>query len=419
MLLFVWMLVAQTANPGPLTLSEAIAIAHREHQAPKIARAQVERADAVRRMAIAQLLPELSVSGSYTRQPERTIAFGPGVSATVQEENSLTARAELNMTLLEAKNFAVLNRAKPTYLAVKERSKEIERTLSFDVAQAFLRVLSADQLATAAERRIEVAKKAKQDADKRFEHGLAGNNDVTRADLELATAELAASDAEAALREFRLALERYVGERAHAELRPPVELDAATSGSVETLIARAHEERPDLLALRAEAEAAELEAEEPLWGSLPKLSLDAYYDASTQEGFLGDHTNWAVKFSARWVLYDRGLRYRETEEKSARAEEARLVLERALLDVENQIKRSLVQIERARVSLSRAEARAALSAKNAEETAVRYREGLATAFELADSSAKDFDAQAELTRARFDLGISVLSLKQAVGEQPL
>jgi outer membrane protein TolC len=299
------------------------------------------------------------------------------------------------------------------------RAKESNRQLDFEVARIFLAVLSSEQVASAARNRVSVATKAKVDAGKRFEHGLAGENDVTRAELELSSAELVATDADASTREIRLQLERYVGPAAHDALVPPAELFAARDTTAEALKEQAVEQRPDLAALRAEAEAARIAANEPLWGLVPKLTLDAFYDITTQEGFTGENTNWGVSVSANWILYDRGLRYREQEERSAMAREATLQLERALDDTATEVARALVALERAKVGLTRAETRVALAKKNAEEVAVRYREGITTAFELADANAQEFTANAELARARFDLGVSILAVREIAGSAPL
>lgn len=408
--------VAETpTSSASLTLARALELATERHETGRIARSQIERAEAVKAMAISELLPEVALEGAYTRQPERSFDLGGGNRQIVQEENVLAARASIAVTLLEAKNFVVLERAGTTFQAVEARAGEMERLLGFEVAQIFMAVLSADPLIAASKRRIEVAAKAKADAERRFQHGLSGKNDVTRAELELATAELAATDAEASARDLRLWLERYVGPAARSELVPPVELYASPSESEDAMIAVAEGSRKDLAALRADADAARVAAGEPLWGLVPTLSFDGSYDLTTQGGFTGQNQGWALSLTARWVLYDRGRRYRQLEERDALAKEAKLMFERALEDARIEVRRALVKLDRSRIALSRAETRAALSRKNVEEVTVRYREGVATAFELADANAQEFDAATELSRARFDLALSVLAIRRATG----
>jgi outer membrane protein len=420
--LFALLGLAMAQAEGSLTLARALELVRTHHQTHRLAEAEVERAEAVRSQALSALLPEVAIEGRYTRQPERSFDTMTPVgtfSTVIQEENVASGRASFNITLLEARNFVVLQRAGPAFESVEVRAKETEYLLDFQVAEIFLAVLSSEQLAEAARNRIAVAIKAKEDAQKKFEHGMSGSNDVTRAELELATAELLVTDAEGAIRDLRLQLERYVGEAARTPLVPPAELFTGAEASAEELTRRAHETRPDVVALKADAEAARISANEPLWGLVPSLKLDAFYDLTTQKSFTGENTGWGVTLSANWILYDRGRRYREADERTALAHRATLQLERGLEDATADVQRALVRRDRSKFALDRAEARLALSKKNAEEVAVRYREGVASAFELADANAQEFAANAEVARARFDLGVSILTLRRASGSSPL
>jgi outer membrane protein TolC len=418
-----WLITAfgliASQTEGALSLARALELARAHHQTSRLAEARIERAEAVQGRAVSALLPEVAVTGRYVRQPERAFDPGLGVPQVIQEENLFDGRASIDLTLLEARKLVELERAASDFEAVKLRARESERALGFEVARIFLAVLSSEQVRAAAQNRIAVAKQATEHARKRFDLGLAGENDVTRAQLELAAAELAAADSEASAREVRLALERLVGPPARSPLLPPEELSTAPAADAAALIAHAKKNRRDLAALSAERESAHIAAGEPLWELIPTLSFDAWYELTTQQAFVGENQGWGVAVSAEWTLYDRGLRYRERQERSAAAREADLELERAMDDLTNEVARALVGLERAQVALSRAETRAALAEKNAEEVSVRYREGVASAFELADAGAEAFTAGAELARARFDLAASVLEIRRIAGDLPL
>lgn len=412
-----WMLATEAKAAEPLTLIRALELVQSRHETAQIAEAQVERAEATRRMAASALLPDITLSGTYTRQPERSVNLGQGSSFVIQESDVESSRAALSMTVFDIRNFLVLRRAGPEFAAVAARAEQMQRLLRFDTAKAFLAVLSAEQLRAAALRRVAVAEKAKADAETRLRLGKTGKNDLTRANLEFATAELTASDSAAFIRTLRLQLARYVGDAAYSELVPPAELLAseAALAPAETLIKQAQDARPDVVALASSAKAARMAAGEPLWNLLPRLELNGQYDLSTQQGITGRLSNWNMALTASWNVFNQGREYFGRQEKQAAAREAELTHERALADVESEVYQALAQLDRIKAALSRAQARSDLAQQNAEEVAVRYREGVANAFELTFAGAEQFNAQAELARAQFDLGTAVLNVRQATG----
>jgi outer membrane protein len=398
----------------PLTLERVLELTALHHEAPRIAQAQLERAEAVRRMAYAKLLPELSLAGTYMRQPERTLDFGP-IAYTIQEPTVTSARAAFDLTLLEARNFLVLSRAEPEFETVTAQARALTRAALFSSARAFLAVLSAEHVRDAARQRVLIAQRARDDAQKRFAHGRAALNDITRAELEHTSAEAAATDADAAVQQWRVELERFVGAPVTGALAEPLALMSAPIATLDPALAEAREKRPDLVALRSAAEAARRAAREPLWTLLPTLSLTGAYTVSSEGGLSGEKDNWGLGLTARWVPFDRGMRHFEASEKAAVATEARLTLERALADAHTDLARRLLQIQRAIENRDRSEALAGLSAKNVEEVSVRYKEGLTSAFELAYANGQLFTAQTDLARARLDVGLATLSFREASG----
>jgi outer membrane protein TolC len=69
-------------------------------------------------------------------------------------------------------------------------SAEAKRQLAFEVGNAYLATLGVDQVLVASEQRYEYAKQSLEAARARYKGGLVGVNDVTRAELEFATAEM-------------------------------------------------------------------------------------------------------------------------------------------------------------------------------------------------------------------------------------
>jgi outer membrane protein TolC len=83
------------------------------------------------------------------------------------------------------------------------------------------------------------------------------------------------------------------------------------------------------------------------------------------------------------------------------------------------IQRARVELTNAQAALRQGELAAAQARRNAEETSILYRQGLATALAVADASLRLFEAEVALARTRYVLGVALLDLRAAVGLDPL
>src|SRR5690606_34405877 len=102
--------------------------------------------------------------------------------------------------------------------------------------------------------------------------GLGTQNDVTRAELERATAALERTRAAGALASTRLALSYLIGGEAPRILAEPA-VALPEESDVAALTASAASRRPDLAALDARVRAAEARSLEPRLGLLPSIDL--------------------------------------------------------------------------------------------------------------------------------------------------
>jgi len=211
---------AQTAAP-PLTLAEALALAARNNERAGIAQARLDRARALRREAYATLWPDIVATATYTRRSDEVTRTIDDERVVVQARNAFSGLATVEADLLDVRAFPVARSATRNLEAQENASAEIRRTLAFDVAQSFFAVLSAERLRSAANRRIEVADATVSDARTKLEAGLASSNDLTRSELELATARLALTQAENAVVTTRLSLGYLVGAGAERPLEEP------------------------------------------------------------------------------------------------------------------------------------------------------------------------------------------------------
>lgn len=411
--------VALGAEPSrPLTLVEAIALARAGSETPAVAAARIERAEAVRRQAISALVPSLTLSGTYTRRAREVTRTVDDEMVTVQALDALSGQTVVESTLFDLRALPLIRAASRSLEAQRLESAELERALAFDVADTFYAVLSAERLRDAAERRVRVAEATVEEARLRLEAGLANRNDLTRADLERATARLEATRATQDVESARLALAFLIAAPVDRPLAEPEPLPAVAEERA-ALVARAQSARRELAALAERAEAARQSALAPRLGLVPTLDLRGLYRMTNEAGLSGHDEDWNVGVTLTWELFDGGARAALADLRLAEAREADLALAAERRRVALEVEQAATVLASADAALSQAETRLEAARQNAEEVRERYRAGLASALEQADAQVSEFEAEAELARQGFLRAVARLALERATGGEPL
>src|SRR5688500_11495109 len=178
-----------------LTIEEAVDLALRGNERAAIADTEAETAQARVQRARTFFFPQLSINSSFQRNT--------GQLRTDDERRALPVTATATQPLFDARAFPLYRFARLERDAARLSADETKRLLAFDAAGAFLTTLSFEGVLRAAELRRDFAQTSLNDARARFDAGLVSSNDVTKAELELATAQrlvaLARGDAQNAL----------------------------------------------------------------------------------------------------------------------------------------------------------------------------------------------------------------------------
>ena len=411
---------------APLTLREAIEIAAARHETSREAAARVARAQAELDEIEAELLPSVTLSGTYTRRGRETSRVVDGERFLIQRHDALRGLAAVDVELFDPTTRPGVRRFERLLEAERLEAGELERSLAHDVAAAFFAVLSAEALQEASDRRVALAESTLSDARARFEVGLAARNEVTRSDLELASAQLAATTARTAVRAARLALGSLMGST-EAETRPLAEPPDPLTGTVlhaeqatapETLVDAAVEARPDLRALEQRREAARFAERQARAERLPSVGLTGAWTATNEEGLSGEPYDWNVAAGLSWTVWDGGARTARAAAREADLREIESVADRARRETSIEVRTALTDIETAGEAVRQAEVREAVARENAAEVRELFAQGLATALEQADANVSEFEAAAERARQRFVLRLAEIALLRAVGAWP-
>jgi outer membrane protein TolC len=409
------------AQEDLLTLEQAIQLALRGNERALSADQNLAAAEARVTKARAFFMPTINASGTYTRRPfevQRTIG---NQQIIVQNLNALSGVASFSMILFDSHSLPTLIQASSDRSAEQYAAADAKRVLAFEVSNAYILTLSVDQVLEASRRRFDFARQNLEAARARFAAGLVSSNDVTRAELESATAEMGVTQVQGQVETTYLQLGYLLNSPARKSLKAPEFLLSAVDEkplAAEALIVEAQARRPDVTSLRWRAKSQRAIIVEPLLKWLPSLSLTGRYTYTNEAGLTGQNTNWNAGLTMSWSIFDGFTRNGDYSERKALAYQADLNLQSAMRRVELEVRDALVTLTNERAALKQATVALQVAKRNAAETAELYRQGLGTALQVADANVSLFEAEVQLVSSRYGVGIAYLNLEAALGLDP-
>ena len=411
------------AQRNELTLDEAVRVALARNEQALIAEAQYSAADARVARARAYFFPSIDATATYTRRPEEVTRTIGGQRVVAQSVNALSSVAALNLTLFDSQGIPAMRSVRFERNATQSASAESKRQLAFEVSQAFLATLSSEQVLEASRRRYEFARENLEAARARYNAGLVSVNDVTRAELEFATAEMGVTQVKGQTETTYLELgylldDEGIGARKLVSPEFLIESAAVDSLSTDAFVNEAQRRRLDLDALRWRARAQNALVLEPILRWLPSLALTSQYRYTNEEGLSGKTTTWNAGLTLNWEIFDGFARIADHGEQKALARVAEFDVASALRRVEVDVRNAVVSLSSQRASLREAAVAGEVARKNAAETTALYRQGIASALEVADANVRLFEVEVALARERYGLAIAYLNFEAALGLDP-
>jgi len=411
------------AQDNVLTLDTAIQRALERNEQSLAADQDYAAAGARVTRARAFFLPQISGTGVYTRRPFQVVRDFQGTQIAVQRFNALSGAVNLNLTVFDAQSIPGYRSARSEQAAQMYASAEAKRQLAFEVGNAYLATLGVDQILVASEHRYEYAKQALDAARARYKAGLVGVNDVTRAELEFATAEMGITQVKGQVQTTYLQLGYLLDDPDTMSKKlevPDFLLKAAEEVALtaDLSISEAQNRRLDLNSLRWRASSQHALVLSPTLKWFPALALTGQYRYTNEAGLTGRSTNWNVGATLTWALFYGFARNGEYGERRALARLADLGVQASMRQVELEVREGLVSLENQRAALKQAIVAHDVAVRNATEIAELYRQGLASALEVADANVRMFEAEVTLVRERYGLAIAYLNFEAALGLDP-
>ncbi len=396
-----------------LTLEEAYRRAVLGHENVQIAGEDVAIARTGVRKADSSFLPTITAEGSYQKYSSTKRVSG----FLLQPDNSREFSLIVSQPLFSG--GASWHGRKAAVLSLKKSEqgrKAAGENIMLDTARAFFGVLKALKEVEIQEAGLKRSKERREVAAARYEVGETTRSDLLRAESEVAGAEAALISAKSALRNARSLFRRFVPIEGDFTLEDPG-ISAEAGLTPEELVRTAYKNRLDLTETELDREIAEMGVKQAWAGFLPKLRVDGLYARRERDpttSFLLKESISAT-FVVTYPLFEGGLRVAEMGEARARKRIEGLRLRSLKKDIVVQVRQAYNNVREKEAVIKSLERQLKFARENYRMVFEQFKSGVATNVDVTDANTELLTADRSLKNARFDLELSVVELKYAVG----
>ncbi|HEV8339014.1 MAG TPA: TolC family protein [bacterium] len=419
--------VLAQAQPRRLSTADVAAVALQNNLQLRAAAFEVAVAEAQLAQARGARMPQVVVSGSYTRQglPGQTLSFPnpfgpvpPVITFTIPppDPNLLALRLALQFPLYTGGRLeSQIVLAEANLRGARAVFERIKEQIVFAAQQTYLQALLGQENVAAAARARESAAENLRVARARVQSGAAPQFDVVQAEVTVARAEQSALAAETSVRSAHADLNALLNLPLDAPIAPADTLaPQPVDGMVLDAIARALRDRPELVEVRSRMEAARASIELAASGGRPSLTLSAGYDLSGSSPASMD-SGWSVTLGVTLLISDGGVTRERIREAELRLAQLRVLEARTRQTVELEVRQAWLSQEQAAGQLDLAAKAVEQAREAARLAAVRYQAGVGTSLEVISAQTVLAEAELGLASARFGQNLARLRILLATG----
>ena len=364
----------------------------------------------------ALLRPSASATASANSAQSDVPRLGNRSNTTVQ--GALNGR----YPVFNKASRVTIDQARKSLESSKADLESAEQDLIVRVAQAYFDVLGAqDTLATTQASRSAITEQLAS-AKRNFEVGTATITDTREAQarFDLATAQEIAANND--LRTKRIALDQLVGREGvdPKALLVPVLLPAPNPASSEAWVTQADTLHPSVRRARVGLEVASLETQKAQAGESPTVDAVASVSTGDSRGSAntlpGTTTSASLGVQMNWPLYTGGATQNRIRETLKLEEKSRHDLEVARRGVAQATRVAFFGVQSGLAQVKALEAAEASSKLALEATQLGYRVGVRVNLDVLNAQTQLFSTQRDLAKARYDVLVGGLRLRQASGQ---
>ncbi len=380
-------------------------------------RAQMEATIAKADQSRAGLLPtvNLAVSGSRSQIDSSIKIVNPAFGA-------LSGTVSASQPIYRPANLIAFEQAQKTIISAQAQLQAAEQDLVVRVSQAYFDVLAAqDALAFVGAQKTAVAEQLAS-AKRNFEVGTSTITDTREAQAryDLVIAQQIAADND--LRVKRLALDQLVGKQdtTPKPLAVPAVLPALLPADVNAWVNQALDDHPALRQSAIALEVAQLETARAQAGHKPTLDLTGSIAKSYNEGTAASRRDSqtrtaTVGLAFNLPLYAGGSVQNRVRETLALEDKARIDLEVIRRNVSQSTRTSFFGVSSGQGQVKALEAAEASSQSALDANKLGYQVGVRINIDVLNAQSQLFQTKRDLAKARYDVLVGGLRLRQANG----
>jgi outer membrane protein len=363
----------------------------------------------------ALLRPSASLSGGVSR-----------INSEGTAPTSNTNGSQIGVTaaypLFNRANSVTVEQAVKQLDLAKAQLDSAEQDLIVRVAQAYFDVLAAqDALNTTRTSKAAITEQLAS-AKRNFEVGTATITDTREAQAryDLATAQEIAAEND--LRTKRIALDQLVG-RTNVNPKPllvPVTLPPVLPADPEVWVTNADAQHPGILQSRINYEVARLEIDKARAANLPTVGLTGGYTrnhaGSNLATLAGNKNDLSVGVQLGMPLFTGFATQNRIKEVLVLEEKARNDLEAARRQVWQGTRQAYFGVQSGQAQVKALEAAESSTKLALEATQLGYKVGVRVNLDVLNAQTLLFQTQRDLAKARYDVLVGSLKLRQAAGQ---
>ncbi len=413
--------VGAMASAQAQSLSALYAAARGYDAAYQSAQSQHQATLAKAEQALAQLRPTVGLSATANKY--NTDVAEPTTRNYSWDDQKIAVSA--SQPLYRPANSATAEQGQRQIALAQAQLEQAEQDLMVRVSQAYFDVLGASDTLVLVQKQKAAVSEQLAFAQRNFEVGTSTITDTREAqarfDLVLAQ-ELAAEND---LRVKRMALNQLVGVQ-NAQPSPlpeTVQLPAAPGPDADTWITQAQQQHPVLRQLQVALQVAELETAKAEAGHKPTLDLVGGYQVSASQGSLNSFgtasnsrsTTASVGLSFAFPLYAGGALTNKVREAVALQAKAATDLEASQRSVNQGIRTAYYGVQSGLGQVKALEAAETSSQSALDANKLGYQVGVRINIDVLNAQSQLFDTKTKLAKARYDVLLGGLKLRQAGG----
>jgi outer membrane protein TolC len=294
----------------------------------------------------------------------------------------------------------------------------VRQDIKLGAGEHYIQVLRAESALEVAESNVRTLRAQTELAKKQFEFGAVPKNDFLAASVALANAEQRKLQTENGLDIARAAYNRFLNRPLDqpVSLDPNLDIDGLVppGESLEALILAATEQRDELAAMAAEANALRENSTAIRARSRPQLALTGGY-MYLENAFLDADEFWMAGVSFQWNLFNAGRNRDRAAALERQAVAVSYTRNDLMSSISLQVRRAWNDRREAEARTHVAEAAVDQAVENLRVVRNRYEAGSSPNIEVLDAETLRQQALNNRDNARYEVALAKLRLARAVG----